>query len=55
MQEEGDLKLYEGLTFRPTINKRKVMKNRERFSFASTINVCNSQGNIENFENTRIQ
>jgi len=55
MQEEGELKLLEGLTFRPTINKRIAMKNMAKLSFASTINVCNSQGNIVNFENTRIQ
>jgi len=54
MQQDGFLKQVEGLTFSPTINQRKEIKNIKNLSFASTIVNFNSQRDLKTFENARL-
>jgi hypothetical protein len=55
MQKAGEDKLLQELTFKPTINKRSTVISPKKMSFNLTTNNYNSQGILEQFEDTRIQ
>ena len=55
MQKAGEDKLLQELTFKPTINKRSAVISPKKMSFNQTTTNYNSQGILEQFEDTRIQ